>query len=475
MTFRLSNIAFAIGLMVTLGAAGVPAQTYNTLVNFDGTNGARPQYVALVQGLDGSFYGTSYFAGKDVCFISELGRLTCGLVFKMTPSGTLTTVHKFENTDGAFPAAGLVSAADGYFYGTTEGGGTDGRQNEGTIFRMSPKGDVTTLYTFEGAAAGCPFQPLVQGMDGDLYGTTGCFGNGTIFKITQSGVLATLYNFCSQPNCADGWAPQSPLVQGLDGNLYGTTVAGGAACASTSGCGTIYRITPQGVLTTLHAFNGTDGTDPSGALVLTSDGNLYGTTVLGGDSGTVFRFNVGTRTLTTLHSFSFSIDGANPGGGVVRGSDGNFYGTTYQGSPDLGGTIFQITPRGVVTTLHNFSGNDGAHCFGALLQGTDGAFYGVTYDGGTFGLGTVFSISVGLGPFVKTNPDSGKAGASIKILGTNLTGATAVTFNGVPASFTVNASGSAIFTTVPAEATTGQVEVSTPGGPLLSSGPFIVR
>ena len=305
-------------------------------------------------------------------------------------------------------------------------------------------------------------------------------GNGTIFKITQAAVLTTLYSFCPQPNCLDGAAPDSVLVQGGDGSFYGTTAQGGSGCQGNGGCGTIYRITPGGTLTTLHSFDGTDGTGPGGLLAQTSDGNLYGTTGGGGTYGygTVFRFNLRTGMLTTVHSFDFSVDGANPTGGLIRGTDGNFYGTTYQGGQggdNSGGTIFQIRPGGALTTLHNFAGADGANCYGGLMQGTDGSFYGVTYEGGTGGLGTIFSIAVGLGPFVKTVPDSGKIGAAVTILGTNLTGATGVTFNGTAAEFTVSASGSAISATVPAGATTGPVEVTTPGGTLLSAGPFVVR
>lgn len=393
--------ALAISLPATLLVSISPAQTFNTLVNFDGTNGDQPQYVTLVQGRDGSFYGTSFFAGYDRCPIPEFGRATCGLVFKTTAAGALTVVYRFSSpTGGENPAAGLVQAADGSFYGTTEGGGTLGKLNsQGTIFRMTSDGKLTTLATFDGTDGGCPIEPLVQGADGALYGTTGCTGNGTIFKITPAGVLTTLYGFCSQPNCLDGAGPDSPLLQGSDGNFYGTTAAGGSGCGN-NGCGTIYRITPGGTLSTLHYFNGTDGSGPGGLLALTDDGNLYGVTLLGGTAGTVYSFNLSTGSLTTLHSFDFSVDGGNPLAGLTRGSDGNFYGTTYQGGENLQGTIFTITPDGTLTTLHSFGGFEGAHCYGGLLQGTDGVFYGVSYQGGTNGLGTIFSIATGLGPFL---------------------------------------------------------------------------
>jgi len=168
----------------------------------------------------------------------------------------------------------------------------------------------------------------------------------------------------------------------------------------------------------------------------------------------------------------------NPYAGLVQGTDGNLYGTTYRGGDYGNGAIFNITLSGTLTRLYSFPGPDGANPYAGLVQGTDGNFYGTTYDGAngcTYGCGTVFSLSVGLGPFVKTQPASGKVGAAVKILGTNLTGATSVSFNGTAAVFTVNSTGSAISTTVPVGATTGTVQVVTPNGTLSSNVPFRVR
>jgi uncharacterized repeat protein (TIGR03803 family) len=233
----------------------------------------------LVQGSDGNFYGTTQVGGTN----------GSGTVFKITPSGALTTLHSFDGADGSNPAAVLMQASDGNLYGTTEAGGANG--NYGTVFKITPAGTLTTLHSFGGADGWEPAAGLVQASDGNFYGTTyigGANGNyGTVFKITPTGTLTTLYSFCSQSGCADGALPRAGLVQASDGDFYGTTAFGGANYYE----GTVFKITPNGTLTTLHSFDGADGGDPN-ALVQASDGNFYGTTVLGGangDNGTVFR------------------------------------------------------------------------------------------------------------------------------------------------------------------------------------------
>jgi uncharacterized repeat protein (TIGR03803 family) len=294
-------------------------------------------------------------------------------------------------------------------------------------------------------------------------------------------MLTTLYSFCPQNGCADGAYP-SGLIQATNGYLYGTTSIGGA-----SGLGTVFKITPSGTLTTLYSFcsqpNCTDGYAPEG-LVQAPNGDFYGTTTLGGTaqhaSGTVFKITPGGA-LTTLHSFCLRRscpDGQYPQGGqLLLASDGNFYGTTFEGgaSDDGYGTVFKITPGGTLTTLHDFAGADGQNPFGALVQDTNGDLYGTTTGGGSNGGGTLFSLSVGLGPFVAPQTTSGKVGAAVKILGTDLTGAISVSFNGTAAAFQV-VSGSEITTTVPTGATTGTIEVLTSTGATLSSNvPFRVQ
>jgi uncharacterized repeat protein (TIGR03803 family) len=327
----------------------------------------------------------------------------------------------------------------------------------------------------------------------------GAYSGGTVFKITPSGTFTTIYNFCSQSGCSDGKYPLAGLIQTTDGDFYGTTSygggKGGANCAPDGGCGTIFKITPGGVLTTLYSFCAqsgcTDGISPW-ALVQGTNGYLYGTTdeggancVAGGGCGTVFRIAPsGGSTFKTLYSFcarSGCADGDQPMAGLVQATNGDFYGTTSSAGTNGGGTVFKIAPSGKLATLYNFCAQsgcaDGYEPLAGLVQATNGTFYGTTFYGGncgdTDGCGTLFSLSVGLGQFVKTLPTSGKVGAVVEILGTDLTGATSVTFNGTAAVFTVK-SASEITTTVPTGATTGKVQVMTSGGTLLSNVPFRV-
>ena len=170
-------------------------------------------------------------------------------------------------------------------------------------------------------------------------------------------------------------------------------------------------------------------------------------------------------------------DGADPTAGLIQATDGNFYGTTLRWGANGAGTVFEITPAGELTTLYSFCSlsncSDGQSPAAGLIQDTNGTFYGTTESGGVIscGCGTVFSLSVGLGPFVETQTTSGKVGAAVKILGTDLMGPAGVTFNGTPAAITF-ISPSEISTTVPAGAATGKVQVTTPGGTLLSNIAF---
>jgi uncharacterized repeat protein (TIGR03803 family) len=472
----------ACGIMFLWAAAAVAlrAQTLITLHRFDNTDGANP-YAALAQGTDGNFYGTTPAGGTSNSCTGG-----CGTIFKITPRGVLTTLHSFDGTDGTGPTGGLVQATDGNFYGTAPNGGTSDfcpdKFGCGTVFKITPSGTLTILYSFcaesDCADGRYPFAGLVRFTNGDLYGTTffgGATDHGMVFKITPSGTVTTLHSF----NGIDGNGPYfGALFLADNGDFYGTTNEGGAL-----GGGTVFQMTPSGTLTNLHTFRGGDGFNPQAGVVQGPDGNFYGTTSYGGaigcniGCGTVFKITPG-GTLTTLHEFCPQIpcpDGSQPIGGVVLGTNGNFYGTaSLNGAGAESGTVFQITPSGTLTTLHSFHGTDGSQPTAGLLQGTDGNFYGTTRLDNANSAGTIFSLSVGLSPFVETQPTSGKVGAPVKILGTNLTGATSVTFNGTAAVFAV-ARRSLITTTVPAGATTGTVQVVTPNGTLLSNAPFRVR
>ena len=470
-----------------------PAQIFSTVANFNFTDGANPGTIA--QGNDGNFYGVAYSGGNG----------NPGTLFKVSPTGTITTLDPLSLTIGlpTYPPAGLMQANDGNFYGIMA---TAGANDDGTVFKMTPSGTVTVVHNFNGTDGDTGVGQLVQGADGNLYGTTfnggahnECLaGCGTIFKITLSGSLTTIYNFCSQPNCTDGANPAAGLVVGADGSFYGTTAFGGTSsrkCGQYAlACGTIFKITPSGVLTTLYSFclqqNCPDGDTPFAGLVQGTDGDFYGTTYLGGaaNTGTIFKM-APEGALTTLYNFCSQPnceDGGSNYGGVVQASDGNFYGAAAQGGIPYDlcsfygtcGTIFRITPWGVYTVLHYFNYNDGFYPATGVLQATDGKIYGSTVDGGANctpgydACGTVFSIDMGLAPFVELQPTIGQVGAPVTIFGSNLTGAS-VFFNNAEATIITN-TGSAITTTVPAGATTGTVQVTVPSGNLVSNTNFQV-
>jgi uncharacterized repeat protein (TIGR03803 family) len=314
---------------------------------------------------------------------------------------------------------------------------------------------------------------LVQATDGNFYGTTTTSGlsNAKVFKFTTSGSWTVLHTFCAQGCGPDGVFPNG-LIQGTDGNFYGTSASGLIIPA------TVFKITPAGVLTTLYSFCAqprcVDGNDPFSYLVEASDGNFYGTTWRGGDydAGTVFKITP-EGSLKTLHSFRGCsalpcADGNAPSTALVQATDGNFYGTTDRGGTYNRGTIFRITPDGAETVLHSFSSGGAV---GTLIQATDGNLYGAKSS--YTGAGSIFKLDVGLGPFVETLPTSGKEGVKVIILGTELTGATSVSFNGVAATFKV-VSASEITARVPIGTTSGKVEVTVPSGTLASNVEFRV-
>lgn len=447
-------------------ASTVPTTTYTTLINFNGTDGGLPEYDYLVQAFDGNIYGTTQLGGTN----------NSGAVYKFTPSGTLTSLYSFcaqaNCADGADPVAGLVEGSDAAYYGTTQIGGASG---DGTVFKITSTGTLTTLHSFGGSDGANPLSNLILATDGNFYGTTangGTIGDGTIFKITSAGTLTTIYNFCTLANCADGSSPVASLLQGTDGNFYGVTRTGGA-----NNDGSVFKVTPAGVLTTLHSFAGTDGLNPYARLIQATDGSFYGTTANGGANslGTLFKITT-TGTFTSLHSFS-GTDGLDVYAGLIQATDGNFYGTTFGGGTNGNGTVYEMTPAGVVTTLYSFCSQlnctDGDYPYAGLVQNTNGVLYGAAAAGGTSDDGVIFTLSLGLGPFVKTQPLAGKVGTHVTILGTNLTGATSVTFNGTAATFNV-VSKSAITATVPTGATTGKVVVTTPKRTLHSNVAFRV-
>jgi uncharacterized repeat protein (TIGR03803 family) len=484
--------------------------TFKTLVSFDGTNGLAPGGT-LVQGTDGNLYGTTSGGGKN----------GGGTVFKMTTAGKVTTLYSFcskaKCADGNSPEAGLLLATNGNFYGTTKFGGVGPcvigtATGCGTIFEITPEGKLTTLYTFCKEGGECsdgaePEAPLIEGTNGDFYGTTFYGGNsngaGTLFEITPAGELTTLYTFCSKAgqNCPDGSNPNGAIL-GTDGNLYVTTQGGGGVSSSSAknlkDCGGIadfFAAPYYGIRRLLYDFCKAYGPAesvgvfyqffPEKALSEPQSQTLtfYGAASGGGinAAGAIYSLTSG-KNLTVVYDFCSKAkcaDGAYPVAGVIEGTDGNFYGTTAGGNgnskcPSLNGcgTVFELTPGGKLTTLHSFAGSDGENPRSTLVQATNGIFYGTTFFGRASGDGSIFSLSTGLGPFVRTVPTMGAVGSTVMILGTDLTGASAVSFNGKAAAYKV-VSATEITATVPSDATTGTIEVTTPGGKL-ESWPFQV-
>jgi uncharacterized repeat protein (TIGR03803 family) len=479
---RVPHLLFLLllGLAVAIPS---PAQTFTTLTVFDNTTNSAQPNGPLVQGLDGNLYGTTVGTNTG----SGGGFEDRGTVFKIVPTGALTTIYTFCSqascADGGNPLTGLLLGTDGNFYGTTSFG--TNRKN-GAIFKITPAGGLTVLYRLcLRSACGDGMKvlsPLIQGTDGNLYGAASaggfagaCFaGCGTIFKLNPAGTLTVLHKFCAT-DCADGAAPNG-VIQASDGNLYGTTTSGGI------GGGTVFSMTTTGTLTTLDDFCKPSCAGlflPEAGLIQASDGDLYGTTTFGGpssnpDPGGVFKVSP-AGALTTIYNFCAQpncTDGAFPRGVLIQGTDGNFYGTTTGGGTSSGGTLFKLTSSATLTVLHTFAG--WRHDNPGVMQATNGNFYGTTQDNAQNHFGILFREATGLGPFVKTLPTSGKAGAKITILGSNLTGTTALQFNGTPAAFTV-VSGTEITTTVPAGATTGTVTVTAGGKTLSSNMAFQVR
>jgi uncharacterized repeat protein (TIGR03803 family) len=420
-TFSLSCILVATALAAH-GGVGL-----TTLVSFGGTNGYYPE-AGFIQTADGNLYGTieAPYISTILPYLYQLGfRLTTngiltpfnvgvldnalskwvqrkydgnvyctgivgtgtsggGAVWEFNTNGINTNGTSgfplgfpvfFDGANGANPSpfAGLIEGNDGNFYGTTTAGGSNGY---GTIFQITFNGRIASLYSFSGGNDGAnPIGALVQASSGTFYGTTaegGLNNAGTVFSLTTNGTLTTIYSFSGGD---DGYYPATALVQGRDGYLYGTTEYGGTFNVQNEGCGTVFKIATNGSLTTLFSFNGINGANPVAPLIQATDGNFYGTTAGGGNTN--------------------SLNMANP-----NGSGGISGGIFANGS----GTIFKITPSGAFTTIYSFApvthgpggyiNADGAAPTAALLQGVDGNFYGTTLFGGTNGAGTAFRLSI---------------------------------------------------------------------------------
>jgi uncharacterized repeat protein (TIGR03803 family) len=336
-------------------------------------------------------------------------KFACSLIFLAVACShvravSLNAIYNFtgSGTGGFYPNTNLLQGSDGNFYGTTGSGGSAG---EGNVFKVTPAGTLTTVASFGGSTGTSPnYENLVQDGAGNIYGTTengGGSSYGTVFKLTPAGALSALASFTGTYESGS-----QGLMQGSDGNFYGTTEFEGSA-----NDGTVFKITPAGVLTTLFSFNGANGINPNGRLVQGSDGSFYGTTygMYNQPGGTVYKLALsgGVWTLTTLVAFN-GADGAKPSAGLVLGTDGNFYGTTQYGGSTYSaspynpgyGTVFRMTPAGALTTLVSFTGPNGTAPAASMILGSDGNFYGTTSGGGSTygtnggnGFGTIFMMN----------------------------------------------------------------------------------
>lgn len=383
-------------LVLAPGArAGV---VFTTLHSFNGTNGAVPE-ATLVEGRDGWLYGTTLAGGTNDAEIG--GR---GTVFRISTNGEFGTLVNLAYPTGSNPQSGLLQAEDGCFYSVSDYGGEVGA---GVVYRLSPTGVFTTVCSLDWTNGGYP-HGLTDGADGWFYGTAIHGGAdvgsvGTVFKVSTNGDLVTLASF----HGADGAHPQAPLLRAADGNFYGTTVDGGHS----GKWGTLFRITPTGALTTLVSFAGGNGAHPMSALVQDMDGNIYGTTLAGGlgfanspytGNGTVFKYSPQGE-FSTLHFFKgYPDDGSQPSfAGFCLGLNGEWIGTTERGGSHGSGAIYALASNGDTRLLYSFSerdyasgvNSDGAEPAAGLVRATDGCFYGVAMSGGQYGLGTIFRFS----------------------------------------------------------------------------------
>ena len=350
----------------------------------DGSDGGYP-YAGLIEDWAGNLYGTAAFGGTA----------GAGVLFKIDPAGHQTVMYSFPGTDGSNPLPGVIQDSTGNLYGTTTGGGS---ANAGAVYKIDPTGHETLLYSFTGGVdGGNPQAGLIQDSAGYFYGTAetgGADGKGTIYKLDGSGHQTVLYSFTGG---ADGAYPLSGLTQDAAGNFYGTTINGGSA-----GFGVVFKLDQMGHETVLHNFSGSDGSYPYTGVTFDSAGNLYGTATQGGTRGGVVYKLDPAGNYTALHDFTYGSDGGFPQGGVTLDSAGNLYGTTYSGGPPSGnypGVVYKVDSASNFSVLYTFTGfADGGGSRSNMVFDSTGNLYGTTQYGGrgpcsNFGCGVVFELN----------------------------------------------------------------------------------
>jgi uncharacterized repeat protein (TIGR03803 family) len=364
------------------------AQTYtfSTLVNFPSSSKKGPfNPNSLTIDSAGNLYGLSTLGGT----------YGGGTLFKVTPKGVLSVLYSFGGTDtsGFQPYGSVIRDSEGDFYGETFLGGTS---NYGTIFKITPPGKETTLYSFSQELSVEGGSSMTRDSAGNLYGYN-FNGNGSVFELATEGTYRTLYAFCSLANCTDGAQPAGgPIIR--NGKLYGMTSLGGTNTCGAETCGTVFEMDTSGNETILHNFaGGTDGYDPPYKLTQDAAGNLYGATGAGGAHGwgTLFKITPSGQE-SVLYAFcaqSQCTDGASPGSPLVLDTAGNIFGTSAGTGvgPNQYGLVYKITSGGVETTLHDATGPAGVGS--TLVMDKAGNLYGDTWGGGPSHTGNIYKLT----------------------------------------------------------------------------------
>ena len=376
-TFSLSGRCLLTLALLLAAVQSGRAQTFRVLYSFAGPDGAAP-HAGLILDTKGNLYGTTELGGS----------YSYGVVFKLAPSGKQTVLYNFTGgADGGTPLAGLVRDAKGNFYGTTY---SRGSSYQGVVFKLTQKGKQTVLHTFtgHGGDGSSPVGTLVRDAKGNLYGTTQRGGSnglsGTVYRLDRTGKETVLHSFIGAPT--DGEEPDAGLVQDLNGNLYGTTYLGGD-----SDSGVVFKVNAVGHETVLHSFTGHSDGRPMASLIRDTHGTLYGTTSEA--DGTVFKLGKRGKE-KVLYQFGGTSDGNSPYAGLSRDAQGNIYGTTFYGGYQDNGVVFKLDSAGNETVLYTFTGgSDGGNPFAGVILDTQGNLYGTTYHGGAYGGGTVFKLT----------------------------------------------------------------------------------
>ena len=526
---------WAVAAVLFTIAIAVHAQTYSVVYNFGDVflDAAFPQYSGIIaQGRDGNLYTTTPYGGTNdygtVVRITPAGQATVlynfnhtdpdeafpfsgltlgadgdlygttlgeranlgGKVFKVTSNGQVTFLHTFAAGEGQHPFAPPILASDGNLYGTTTLGGKSGN---GTVYRITPSGEFKTIASLDYKHGYYPIAPLIMGVDGNLYGTAwegGTHGTGTVFRVTLKGAVTVLRSF----DWASGAYPRAPLVQDNDGNLYGVADEGG-----TNGFGTMFRISPDRKFKVLHSLKASEGEYSAAGLVLGTDGNLYGNTYGASNNGTIYRITPAGE-FSVLHAFDM-VHGGHPEVTMTQHSGGVLYGDTVSGGVHSYGTFYTLDAGlPAFAKLVPNAAKTGS-TVGILGQGLNGAT-AVSFNGkaapfnlvsDTFLTATVPNgattgpVKVTLGgnslnsyrnfqvvPVITSfSPSSGQVGTQVTITGVSLSQTSLVEFGSTTASFTVN-SDKQVTATVPANAKSAKITITTAGGTAVSSASFTV-